>query len=299
VPALFGVSPYVTRWMLLRHFIHGDPIGSPEHNRMDWGTKMQPLLLAQAAADLHLEVRPNASNTYIRRGLIGCTRDAEIVCPHRGPGALETKCVFDYGVWMREWDGGKTPPKQHEIQLQEQMMVGAGGQPFTWGVLAVWIAGEMRYFERKPIGELWDAIEVKATEFFEDVHAKREGDPFAESVEWDLLSKLFVPRAGTKLDFRERPDAEKLADDIRLMNWHAEERKGHERGEKTLKTKLKALIGDAEESTFADGITVRQKQIARKGFTVEPTTYTSITIHIPEDEAQPTQAVFDNVLAGG
>lgn len=299
VPALFNASPYVTRWMLLRHFIHGDPIDSPEHNRMDWGTRMQPLLLAQAAEDLHLEVRPNAGDNYIRCGLLGCTRDAEIICPTRGPGALETKCAFDYAVWMRDWDGGKTPPKQNEIQLQVQMMVGDGATPFEWGVLGVWIAGEMKYFERKPIAELWDAIEVEAAKFFEDVAAKRAGDPFGEPIEWPLLSKLFAPAVGTKMDFRDHPQADKLADDIRLMDWHAEERKGHERGEAALKIKIKSMIGEAEESTFAGGVIVRQKQVDRAGFTVKPTSYTRMTIHIPESEAPPTQAVSDNVLAGG
>src|SRR3989442_9052297 len=112
-PALFGVSPYMTRWMLLRHFIHGDPIDSPEHERMTWGKKLQPLVLAQAAEDLHLEVRPNAEDVYLRSEHfpIGCTRDAEIICPDRGPGTLETKCVFDYGVWMQTWNGGKALPK--------------------------------------------------------------------------------------------------------------------------------------------------------------------------------------------
>src|SRR5215469_3216944 len=135
-PALFGVSPYLTRWMLLRHFIHGDPIDSPAHNRMNWGKKLQPLVLEQAAAELRLEVRPNAGDVYVRRGLLGCTRDAEIFCPDRGPGALETKCVFDYATWMEDWNAGKDPPRHVEIQLQQQMAVGDGDVSYKWGVIA-------------------------------------------------------------------------------------------------------------------------------------------------------------------
>src|ERR1700744_3883770 len=87
---LLGVSPYVTKWMLYQRFAKGIEGPGPDPNRLDWGTKMEPLLLEQAAADLHLEV--TKSQIYLRRGLLGCTRDADIYDPQRGPGALETKC---------------------------------------------------------------------------------------------------------------------------------------------------------------------------------------------------------------
>ena len=32
--------------------------------------------------------------------------------------------MFDYATWMREWGGGSHVPPMHEIQLQQQMMVG-------------------------------------------------------------------------------------------------------------------------------------------------------------------------------
>jgi hypothetical protein len=119
---------------------------------MQWGKKLQPLIIAQASEELRLEVRPNEADDYHRRGFLGCTRDATIICPDRGPGALETKCVFDYGVWMRDWHGGKFVPRNHEIQLQQQMLVGDGtGPAYEWGVVCAWVAGEQHYFERKPM----------------------------------------------------------------------------------------------------------------------------------------------------
>ena len=282
-PALFGASPYSTRWLLLRHFIHGDSIESPEHNRMNWGSKLQPLLLAQAAEDLHFEVRPNAEDVYVRAGQLGCTRDAEIICPDRGPGALETKCVFDYGVWMSTWNGGKTLPRHIEIQTQQQMLVGDGERSFGWGVIAVWICGEMKYFERKPIPELWDTINEEARKFFADVEAKNEGTPFGDPVELPLLSKLFPTKIGTSIDFTIRPDAEKLAEDVRMMMHHAEERIGHEKGEKAIKAHLKALMGDAETAVFLHGIRVRAKLQERSGYSVKPTSFTVIEAFVPQE----------------
>jgi hypothetical protein len=284
-PALFGVSPYLTRWMLLRHFIHGDPIDSPEHNRMNWGTKLQPLVLAQAAEDLHLEVRPNATDEYVRRGLLGCTRDAEIICPDRGPGALETKCCFDFGTWMRDWNGGKSLPKHIEIQTQQQMMVGDGATPYGWGVIAVWVCGDIHYFERKPIPELWEAIERDAAQFFADVEAKREGQPFGEPVEMPLLNRLFTPTAGLTVDLSEHPKANELCEQARMMLWHSSERLGHERAEKLAKAHFKALLGDAEAATLPGGVRITQKLVERAGYTVKPSRYTTIDAYVPEGAA--------------
>lgn len=282
-PALFGASPYTTRWMLLRRFIHGDQIDDPADNRMNWGQRMQPLLLAQAAEDLHLEVRPNATDEYVRRGLLGCTRDAEVICPDRGPGALETKCVFDYRTWMETWDGGKTLPRHIEIQTQQQMLVGDGVTPFGWGVIAVWVCGEISYFERKPIPELWTAIEVEAFKFFDDVEAKLEGEPFGDPVEVPLLSRLFKPQPGKTIDFTAHPKAAALAEQVRMMQYHATERSGHEKGEKVIKALLKALMTDAEEATFLHGIKVRAKKVDRAGYTVKPSSYTTLDVFVPDN----------------
>jgi hypothetical protein len=60
---LLGVSPYVTKWMLFQRFAHGVEAPGPDHNRLDWGTKMEPLLLEQAAADFGSRSRPTGSPT--------------------------------------------------------------------------------------------------------------------------------------------------------------------------------------------------------------------------------------------
>jgi hypothetical protein len=296
-PALFGASPYITRWMLLRKFIHGDPIDDPADNRMDWGRRMQPLLLAQAAEDLHLEVRPNAADEYVRRGLLGCTRDAEVICPDRGPGALETKCVFDYGTWMETWNGGKTLPKHVEIQTQQQMMVGDGKNPFNWGVIAVWVCGEIKYFERKPIEDLWTAINVESFKFFDDVEAKIEGEPFGEPVEMPLLARLFAPLPGKVIDFTTHPKAAELAEQVRMMRYHADARSGHDKGERAIKAMLKALMTDAEEATFLYGIKVRAKKIDRAGYTVKPSSYVTLDVFVPENA--PVGPAPEQILKAG
>ncbi len=163
-PALFGKSPYATRWMLHHRFAGAIPEQAPS-GRMDWGKALQPLLLRAAAADLKLEVAaPEAEGLaptdlydgqpYVRRDNLGCTKDAIVNCPERGAGALEAKCCFDYRQWMTRWAGGAAPPEDTEIQLQCQLHVGDGREPYAWGVVAVWVCGDMHYFERKYLAEI-------------------------------------------------------------------------------------------------------------------------------------------------
>lgn len=204
VPALWNASPYLTRWMLWQNLVNGVPLDIDPNDRMEWGTKMQPLILEQAAHDLKLTAERD--ERYVRRGSLGCTRDAIVSCPERGPGALEIKCVFDYKTWMREWAGGTFVPRHIDLQLQAQMYVGDGEQSFSWGVIAVWVAAVVYYFERQPVVSLWESFENEATSFLRSVHDRVEPDPFGLPMELPLLYELYPTREGSWLDLRSDED---------------------------------------------------------------------------------------------
>lgn len=284
-PALFGVSPYVTRWMLYQKFAKGADLGSPGDARMNWGKKLQPLVLAQAAEELRLEVMSNVEDIYVTRGQLGCTRDATIICPDRGPGALETKCVFDYGVWMRDWAGGKTPPRHYEIQLQQQMLVGSSWKSYSWGVLAAWVCGEMHYFEREPIPELWAELEKEAARFFDDVKNCREPNAFGEVIEWPLMAKLLATPTEKLADLRDDPKAHAYADDVRAFLRHGEDRLFHEKEEKLIKARLLAVltVAGADKALLADGVNIELKRGKRMGYTVKPSNTLSLKTYVPGD----------------
>lgn len=254
-PALWNVSPYITRWMLWQKFAKGVSIDSEENSRMSWGKKLQPLIIQQAAEDLKFEVVPNADDTYHRRGLLGCTRDATIICPDRGPGALETKCVFDYRTWMTDWDGGNSPPKTHEIQLQQQMLVG-DDQPYTWGVIAAWVAGDIYYFEREPIVDLWRRLETEALAFFESVKANQEPDPFGAPIEVEWLTLLFPTEKGKVIDLSADDSAAPFAEAARAYAVAKEGENAGKRIAEPLRAKLLALAKDAEEVWLPGAIKV-------------------------------------------
>jgi predicted phage-related endonuclease len=292
-PALYNASPYLTRWMLYQRFRNGVLLDGADDARMSWGSRMEPLVLDQAAKDLGLIVTPNRNldggQTYKRNGLLGCTRDATIYDPQRGPGALETKCVFDYSVWMQRWDGGKAIPREIEIQLQQQMLVGDAEGSFRWGKLAVWVCGEMKYFDREPITDLWASLGQEAARFFDEVANDREPEPLGDAIEVPFLRQAFPIRKGAVLDLSAETEidrqiaAMKWAEQVRLLQWHDSEKSGHEKASKAIKAQLEALATDYEEVLFPHGIKVALKEQSRNGFTVQPTTFKTLKVHVPEN----------------
>jgi predicted phage-related endonuclease len=288
---LLGVSPYGTRWTLYQCFAHGIEMPDPEHNRISWGTKMEPLLLEQAAADLRLEVTTNrqadGSQIYIRRGLLGCSRDADIYDPQRGPGALETKCCFDYKILMQEWDGGKTPPRQHEIQLQQQMCVGDGAKPYEWGTIALWCGGDMTYFHRKPMPDLWEKFEQEAAQFFADVKAGNEPAPFGSPIEVPLLKQIFDKPTGEIINAVEKlgdVEATKLAQRVVDADYQRVVRLAAEKIEEETKAVLLGLLKDADELDLPQGIRVTRQVQTRNNKARAASVSTAIVVkaHIPQ-----------------
>jgi predicted phage-related endonuclease len=288
---LLGVSPYLTRWMLWQKFARDVEPADPAHNRLNWGTKLEPLILEQAAEDLHLEVQTNrqadGSQIYVRRGLLGCSRDAEIYDPQRGPGTLEAKACFDYRTLMQEWDGGKTPPRHVEIQTQAQMFVGKDGKPFDWGVIALWCGGDMTYFQRKPIPDLWEKFEAEARAFFDDVIAGREPEPFGSPIEVPLLKQIFDKPSGEVINAIEKlgeADATKLAQRIVDADYQRVVRLAAEKVEEKVKAELLGLLKDADEIELPQGIRVTRK-VGTSRYKASPAreiTTVSVKTHIPQ-----------------
>lgn len=281
-PALWNRSPWLTRWMLHKAFTAGLPLDKPADARMSWGLKLEPLILAQAADELNLEVRPNkdadGKPVYERRGQLGCTRDAVVIDPTLGPGALETKVVFDYRAWMADWEGGQIAPAHYEIQLQEQMLVGDGRESFRWGVLAVWVAGEVHYLRRDPVPDLWASLDAEAAAFFADVAAGREPDPFGAAIELPVLQA--IKRTGEVLD--RRTDIA-LAEDARLYEHLTERRRAAERAVDSQKIKLLTALGDASEADCFGGIRIKVSQYKIPAQQRKETVGHKLTVKVPDD----------------
>ena len=288
-PALWGLSPYVTKWMLYRRFATGVDLDSCESSRMSWGRKLQPLVIAQAAEELRLDVQPNHGHVYQRRGRLGCTRDATMFCRDRGPGALETKCVFDYATWMREWGGGRKVPPMHEIQLQQQMKVGDENGSYKWGVIAAWVAGDQYYFEREPNEEFWELLDSEAEAFFAAVAARSEPDPSGSALEIPWLARLFPTVKGKLLDLSQDPSASKLAEKVSTYQYLSSQESAARRARETLRAELLALAKDNEEVALPKGVRLRVSTRTIAEQSRKASVSKTLTVYVP-DEASAASA---------
>ena len=235
VPALFDASPWTTRWLVYQH-LRGNELPDVSDSRMDWGKRMEPLLLEAAADDLGL--RFERAQRYRRRGPVGATLDADWTSPGEGGVALETKCVFDYRSWMQNWDGGNRVPIYYELQLQTQMLVGDGEYSFKRGYIAAWVCGEMKYFERRPDLVLWNEIECRAADLLDAIDRNHEPDPLGVPVEVPLLKTLYPEPEHPEVDLRGELGDIDLAEAARSYRWHAKQRKSHADAEKSFKAQV-------------------------------------------------------------
>ena len=293
-PALFGVSSYLTKWMLYQQFIGKATMEIERNERMDWGIKMQPLILDQVAKEQKLEVIPNDRDNYIRRGLLGCTRDATIICPDRGPGALEIKCVFDYNQWATKWDGGKNVPREYEIQLQQQMMVGDGDKlnderlHYEWGLIAVWVCADLYYFERKPIHDLWEKLEEESKLFF----LQCEGhipppQPLGHQIEISWLSELMPIQKATTLDLSREYHHIKTSEMVSMYKHHKDNETTGKAAAEPLRSRMLALAGTYSNVLLPCGVSYKLTQSGKSK---------RISVYVPEHPLPPAP---ESILAGG
>jgi hypothetical protein len=269
-PALLGASPYITRWMLWQRFANGIEAPREVNSRMQWGLDMQPLIIKRVASDRKMEAIPNEGDSYFRRGVLGCTRDATIVAPDIGPGALEIKCVFDYETWARRWNNGATVPRDIELQLQQQMYVGdPGGESYKWGLIAVWVCADLYYFERKPIGDVWSLLKWEAANFLNSVKRREEPDPAGVSVEAPLLRELFPTRPDSVLDLSDDTDHVKSAERVSMYKTMKEQATGCGAVAEEERLKLFALAKGNQFVKLPCGVSYRVQK-SGKGYTIIP-----------------------------
>lgn len=281
VPAVLGISDWSTRWMVMQRFA-GNAIADRSDNRMNWGTLLQPLILEQAARYLALEIEQNRTDEYRRCGRLGYTADGWSRKPDKGPGVIEAKCCFDSHQWMAAWGGGKAPPRYVEAQLQTQMLVGDGTEPFAWGTIVCWYAGELHYFERAPIIELQQHIIDEAARFFDDLEAGRLGEPFGVPAESEMIARLFRPKRKKVLDLRDdMVRGLDLAADVIAMHENSDSASFHKKCADQYKARVRAAIADNEEVLLPHGVRVRAKMQHRTAFSVKESDFVVLSEYIP------------------
>jgi hypothetical protein len=274
IAALFDASPYQTRWMLWHRFRDKRDFKIDEDSRKIWGQKLQPLIIDQVTQEKKLQVIPNEMDDYVRRGVLGCTRDAVVLDPDRGYGALEIKCVFDFEVWAKNWGSGTAPPRQNEMQLQQQVFVGDESGSFKWGLIVAWVCSQLYYFERQPIPKLHQEMEGRATEFLASVERNEEPDAFGAPIEVPLLTELYPTIVKKELDLSNAPEGERVLEDLSMYATQKAVASGAKTTTESLRIKLLGIAKDAEYVALPTGYGYRVQK-SGKGKTIIP--------HLPGD----------------
>ena len=174
VAALFGASPYLTRfelWHIKRGTLPSADLS--EDDRIFWGTVLEPAV-ARGVADLRgWNVRK--VRRYIVHPAIagmGASLDYEVVAHERGAGCLEIKTV-DGLAFRNGWEDGE-PPLHIELQLQHQMA--CTGR--AWGAIAALVGGNtLKVYERTRRPGTIARIEAAVADFWGSIEAGQEPRP--------------------------------------------------------------------------------------------------------------------------
>lgn len=264
VPELLNISQWGSRLTLHHQFANRIPDDRAETRRMKIGKLFEPMILEEVAKMLVLEVHANPAGTYTRHPTLplGCTEDARVLCPTRGPGVVEVKAVDKY-EFQRSWTeaGG---PKMYEAQLQTAMLV----KEATWGILAPFVYnegadGRLVLYERRPHAEAQERIGAEATAFFADLAAGKEPTPFGIPVELGLMNTLHPEAIETKV--LDATDDIELTEMLRMYQWTSEQHRGFGRARVEMLPKLLARFGDHGRVRLAEGVSARIRKPVTAG----------------------------------
>lgn len=249
--ALFGQSPYATKFELWHRKKQGAVTTIPDNPRMAWGRRVQDAIAQGISQDQGWTCR--AMTEYIRLvdARMGASFDYEVVCPVRGKGILEIKNV-DFLVFRDKWiddEEGMEAPPHIEVQLQHQLHLAE----YDWGAIGVLIGGnDARVLIRDRLQDVGSSIEIAIRQFWQQIEQGIEPPPvFPEDAEFVAklhnyaeVGKVFNGQGNTELagllaQYKTAADREKLAKEDKQV----------------ARAKVLQMIGDAER-VLADGFTV-------------------------------------------
>lgn len=246
--ALFGMSPYVTRYELWHRKKSGQAPAFDSNERMDWGTRLEAAIAYGIAEEQGWQVRPMKDYRRIAGERTGSSFDFEILNHPLGPAHLEIKNV-DYLAyrdgWLVDEDGSIEAPEHIEVQIQHQMLV--SGYPRTF--IGALIGGNRGIvIERLRDEPVIAAIRHRIKEFWQSVGAGIEPDPIMPEDAAAVIRLNQYAEPGKILDATTDENITALV--TKLATANAAKKLAEEDAEVT-KAELLIAIGDAEKVLLA------------------------------------------------
>jgi putative phage-type endonuclease len=276
--ALFGLSPYTTKFELFHVKRDPKPSKFEASERMKWGLRMEEAIARAIADEYGVKVRK--LNAYVSKeetGL-GASFDYEIVgikddanpedkvlqemYRDLGPGILEIKNV-DWLVWKRSWatdEGSMEAPAHIEVQVQAQLHT----IERSWAAIGVLVGGNsLRLLVRERDPVVGENLDRASALFWREVKANRP-PPVMMPQDAELVAYLYnYAEPGKVLDAQgDSEEAQKIASLVRDYHDQGILKSAAENKQKAIKAELLTLIGDAERVVCPDGYSISAGVVA-------------------------------------
>lgn len=242
VSALFGLSPYMTKFELWHRKKRGDVVELSENKRMFWGTKLQDAIAGAIAEKQGWNVR--RMDEYIRDPELraGSSFDFSI----NEDGLLEIKNV-DGLQYKEKWniddEGNIEAPLHIEMQVQHQLMV--SGREYAY--IGALIGGnDEKLIPRKRDEIVISEIRKAIKEFWKSVEENKPPEPDF-TADSKFIAKLYGFAEPNKI-YDARGD-ERLQELTEKYKEYSDTEKQAKQGKDAIKAEILTIIGDAEKVT--------------------------------------------------
>lgn len=273
VAALFGFSPYITKFELWHRKKDKFEVEFKENERMKWGTRLQDSIAEGAAKDYGWKIRRMDEYIRIPKLRMGSSFDFSIEGQEEHkidtkPGSVnkvypaaylnreENIFIIDVGLleiknvdslqfkekWIENEDGEIEAPNHIEIQVQHQMAV----SDRNYAYICVLVGGNTLYVIRRDRNEnVINMIFQKVAEFWKSIEDGIEPEPEIEK-DYETIIKLnSLVDPGKIVDISSNEICTQLA----TQYSEASEKEKYYAGEKKqIKAQLMNLIGDSEKA---------------------------------------------------
>lgn len=242
--ALFGMSPYTTRFELWHAKRSGAVPAFQTNDRMKWGNRLEAAIAHGIADEKNWTISP--LKEYMRDPAARMGSSFDFVITSLGePVHLEIKNV-DYLAfrdgWVDEGDGfGIQAPEHIEMQVQHQMAVSG----FKRAFIGAFIGGNrFEIIERQRDDEVIAAIRHRVAEFWRTVDDGQEPPPVMPEDAAAVIRLNQYAKPGKILDASADENIAALVDEYKAA---AAAEKEAEEDKKRAQALLFAAIGDAEK----------------------------------------------------
>ena len=254
IAALFGISPYMSKFELWHRKKSGDVLTLEPNERMKWGTRLQDAIAYGIAADSGWVATPMKEYIRLPALRIGSSFDFSVDMdphPHGPVSLLEVKNVDSLAYkegWLINDDAIEAPP-HIELQAQHQLLVSG----YEHSIIGALVGGNrVTLIRREPDLKIHDAIRAKVAEFWYSIDHNIEPKPdFSRDADF-MISLQQYAEPGKVMDATGDKKLSSLAKEYK--EWGAKE-SGAKKQKDACKAQILELIGD-NEMVIADWGTI-------------------------------------------